>query len=56
MVRRTPGVCGSFGGHELDASVLLMAEVGLIDPKDPRFVSTVEAMEKSLCDGPYMRR
>ena len=46
----------SFGGHELDASVLLMAEVGLIDPKDPRFVSTVEAMEKSLCDGPYMRR
>ena len=46
----------SFGGRDLDASVLLMAEVGLIDPKDPRFVSTVEAMEKSLCDGPYMRR
>ncbi len=46
----------SFGGHELDASVLLMAEVGLIDARDPRFVSTVEAMEKSLCDGPYMRR
>ena len=45
-----------YGGNELDASVLLMAEVGLIDPKDPRFVSTVEAMEKSLCDGPYMRR
>ncbi len=46
----------SFGGHELDASVLLMAEVGLIDPRDPRFVSTVDAMEASLCDGPYMRR
>ncbi len=46
----------SFGGHELDASVLLMAEVGLIDPRDPRFVSTVDAMEVSLCDGPYMRR
>ncbi|WP_111877634.1 glycoside hydrolase family 15 protein [Paracidovorax anthurii] len=43
----------SFGGHELDASVLLMAEVGLIDP---RFVSTVDAMEATLCDGPYMRR
>ncbi len=46
----------SFGGHELDASVLLMAEVGLIDPRDPRFVSTVDAMEATLCDGPYMRR
>ncbi len=46
----------SFGGSELDASVLLMAEVGLIDARDPRFVSTVNAMEASLCDGPYMRR
>jgi GH15 family glucan-1,4-alpha-glucosidase len=46
----------SFGGHELDASILLMVEVGLIDARDPRFVSTVDAMEKSLCDGPYMRR
>ena len=46
----------SYGSDELDASILLMAEVGLIDPRDPRFISTVEAMEKSLCDGPYMRR
>lgn len=46
----------SFGGRELDASILLMVEVGLIDARDPRFISTVEAMEKTLCDGPYMRR
>jgi len=46
----------SFGGRDLDASVLLMAEVNFIDPRDPRFVATVEAMERSLCDGPYMRR
>ena len=46
----------SFGGHELDASVLLMAEVGLVDARDPRFVSTVAALEATLCDGPYMRR
>jgi len=46
----------SFGGHELDASILLMVEVGLIDARDPRFISTVDAMEKTLCDGPYMRR
>lgn len=46
----------SLGGHDLDASVLLMAEINFIDPKDPRFVATVDALEKSLCDGPYMRR
>ncbi len=46
----------SFGGRDLDASVLLMAEVNLIDPKDPRFVATLHALETHLCDGPYMRR
>lgn len=46
----------SLGGEHLDASVLLMAEVGFIDPRDPRFVATVEALEATLCDGPFMRR
>ncbi|MDK3024026.1 glycoside hydrolase family 15 protein [Cupriavidus taiwanensis] len=46
----------SFGGRELDASVLLMAEVNFIDPRDPRFIATVKALETTLCDGPYMRR
>jgi len=46
----------SFGGRDLDASALLMAEVNIIDPRDPRFVATVNALERSLCDGPYMRR
>ncbi len=46
----------SLGGRDLDASVLLMAEINFIDPKDPRFVATVDALERSLCDGPYMRR
>jgi GH15 family glucan-1,4-alpha-glucosidase len=46
----------SFGGRDLDASVLLMAEVNFIDPKDPRFVATLRALETHLCDGPYMRR
>jgi GH15 family glucan-1,4-alpha-glucosidase len=46
----------SFGGHELDASVLLMAEVGLIEAGDTRFIATVDALEATLCDGPYMRR
>jgi GH15 family glucan-1,4-alpha-glucosidase len=46
----------SYGGKDLDASVLLMAEVGFISGQDPRFVATVDAMEKHLCDGPYMHR
>ncbi|TWH01121.1 GH15 family glucan-1,4-alpha-glucosidase [Mesorhizobium sp. J18] len=46
----------SFGGETLDASVLLMAEVGLIDPKDPRFVSTVDQLERTLARGPHMMR
>ncbi|MDO8441713.1 MAG: glycoside hydrolase family 15 protein, partial [Polaromonas sp.] len=31
----------AFGAHDLDASVLLMAEVGFIDPMDPRFIATL---------------
>jgi GH15 family glucan-1,4-alpha-glucosidase len=46
----------SFGGRLLDASVLLMAEVGFIDPMDPRFISTLAVLEAHLCDGPFMRR
>ncbi|MCC7287266.1 MAG: glycoside hydrolase family 15 protein [Burkholderiaceae bacterium] len=46
----------SFGGKDLDASVLLMGEVGFLDARDPRFVATVEALERTLGDGPFMRR
>jgi GH15 family glucan-1,4-alpha-glucosidase len=46
----------SLGGRDLDASVLLMGEVGFLPRDDPRFASTVRAMEASLCDGPFMRR
>jgi GH15 family glucan-1,4-alpha-glucosidase len=46
----------SLGGEHLDASVLLMAEVGFIAADDPRFVATVQALEATLADGPYMRR
>lgn len=46
----------SFGGNTLDASVLLMAEVGLIDASDARFIATVEQLEKVLARGPHMMR
>lgn len=38
----------SFGSDELDASALLLAELGLIAPDDPRFVSTVDAISLEL--------
>jgi GH15 family glucan-1,4-alpha-glucosidase len=46
----------SFEGKHLDASILLMSEVGFIDPMDPRFISTVEKVEKVLGRGPHMIR
>jgi GH15 family glucan-1,4-alpha-glucosidase len=39
---------GAIGSDDLDASVLLLAPLGLIEPNDPRFVSTVEAVEREL--------
>ena len=46
----------SLDGEHLDASVLLMAEVGFLPARDPRFVRTVDALVATLCDGPFMRR
>lgn len=46
----------SFGGRTLDASVLLMGEVGMIAPQDPRFVATVDALSAALGRGPFMLR
>lgn len=45
-----------YGGTALDASLLLMAEVGFLPAHDPRFVSTVEAIERELIvDGLVLR-
>ncbi len=46
----------SFEGDMLDAGVLLMAEIGFIDPQDPRFVSTLSVIEKALGRGAFMMR
>ncbi len=36
------------GGRELDASLLLLAELNFVAPDDPRFVATVHAVERDL--------
>ena len=42
-----------YDGDVLDASVLAMPMTGIIDPRDPRFESTREAVVKGLAAGPY---
>jgi GH15 family glucan-1,4-alpha-glucosidase len=46
----------SFEGSKLDASVLLMSEVGIIAPDDSRFVATVERIQQVLGAGPHLMR
>jgi GH15 family glucan-1,4-alpha-glucosidase len=38
----------SLDGEGLDAALLLMPEIGIIAPSDPRFVATVEAIRTHL--------
>lgn len=46
----------AFDDPTLDASLLLMAQVGFLSPRDPRFVATVEAIEQDLLiDGFVLR-
>jgi GH15 family glucan-1,4-alpha-glucosidase len=46
----------SYGTDALDASVLVMPHVGFIDPKDPRMISTVDAIQKNLTRDGFVRR
>jgi GH15 family glucan-1,4-alpha-glucosidase len=42
--------------HEIDASVLLLPEIGLIEAEDPRFVQTIKAIERELLRGKHVMR
>jgi len=46
----------SYGSSHLDASVLLMESYGFIHAKDPKFVSTVLAIEKELSNDGLLYR
>ncbi len=46
----------SFGGKDLDATLLLLAELGFVAATDPRFVGTVAAVEKHLLKGDFLFR
>jgi len=47
---------GSFGGSELDATALLLPELGLVSADDPRFRSTLVAIGRDLRDGDLLFR
>ncbi len=46
----------TFGGDELDASLLQLVDVRFLPPDDPRIQATLAAVEKGLRRGPYMLR
>jgi GH15 family glucan-1,4-alpha-glucosidase len=46
----------TFGGDELDASLLQLVDVRFASPEDPRMQATMAAVEHGLRRGPYMLR
>jgi GH15 family glucan-1,4-alpha-glucosidase len=46
----------TFDGEDLDATLLLLTELNFVQPDDPRFVATVEAIGASLKQGDLLRR
>jgi GH15 family glucan-1,4-alpha-glucosidase len=45
-----------YGGRDLDASLLLIPQLGFLPPEDPRVIGTIEAVERELVvDGLVMR-
>lgn len=46
----------TFGGDELDASLLQLVDMRFLAPDDPRFRATFEAVEKGLRRGEHMLR
>ncbi|HEU5075330.1 MAG TPA: glycoside hydrolase family 15 protein [Polyangiaceae bacterium] len=45
-----------YGSKELDASLLMIPLVGFLPPRDPRVVSTLEAIERNLVQDGFVRR
>jgi trehalose 6-phosphate phosphatase len=48
--------CSTYGGADIDASALWVGLSGLLPPTDPRYASTVQAVNRELRDGPTVHR
>jgi GH15 family glucan-1,4-alpha-glucosidase len=45
-----------YGGKGLDASLLLIPASGFLPADDPRVLGTIEAIQREICDGPFVWR
>jgi GH15 family glucan-1,4-alpha-glucosidase len=46
----------TFDGDEIDATALLLPELGLVSARDPRFLSTLECIDRELREGDLVFR
>jgi GH15 family glucan-1,4-alpha-glucosidase len=46
----------AFGGRDVDASLLLLREIGLVSAKDPRFLGTLDLISQELRRGDHLFR
>lgn len=53
---REQAYAGSFGGRDLDATAVLLPELGIVSGTDPRFLSTLAAVERQLKHGDWLYR
>ena len=54
--RRRNSFVQAYDSEELDAAVLMMAELGFLPPQDPRIVGTVEAIARELTRDGFVDR
>jgi GH15 family glucan-1,4-alpha-glucosidase len=53
---RHQAFAGSFGGDDLDATTVLLPELGIVSATDPRFLQTLAAVERELKRGDWLFR
>jgi GH15 family glucan-1,4-alpha-glucosidase len=53
---RAQSFAATFGGHDVDASLLMLADVGFLELTDPRFLATVKRIEAALKFGGHLKR
>ena len=51
-----PYFAATFDGTESDASLLLLEQLGFVKADDPRYIETVDAVERDLRRGDYLFR
>jgi GH15 family glucan-1,4-alpha-glucosidase len=54
--QRMQAFAGSFSGEDLDATSVLLTDLGIVSGNDPRFVQTLTAIERELKRGDWLFR